>query len=287
MFRKSYFIVALLSIVTIISASEISAASTGDVIKGSGSAVYYLGGDNKRHPFPSSRVYFTWYQDFSNVKNVSDSELASYQLGESVPYKPGVKLVKIDSTPKVYAIDNGAYLRWVPTEEMAETLYGSDWNKRIDDIPVTFFSNYLIGPQITRASDFNVNLVRINSQNIDDDRARWKTQRLQAIAEINKTPEQKVEYTPDASASTSITLSEVEVTASQIRLRWLSIGLTDLRYFKVYKNSQGAITSTQLGQFTDSQIETATTYTYYVEAINTSGELMATSNTINVTTPDS
>ncbi|MBI4280716.1 Ig-like domain-containing protein [Candidatus Uhrbacteria bacterium] len=112
-------------------------------------AVYYCGSDGKRYVFPNDKVYFTWYADFSKVTMVSDAVLASLQLGGVVTYRPGVKMIKIESDPKVYAVAPNGLLRWVSSEAIAVKLYGTDWNKQIDDLAVSFFARYQTGPDIT------------------------------------------------------------------------------------------------------------------------------------------
>jgi hypothetical protein len=123
-----------------------AAAPNGSLIKGmTSSSVYYLA-DGKRYAFPNESVFFTWYGDFSSVMTVSDTELASYQLAGNVTYRPGSRLVKIQTDPKVYAVSRYGILRWVNSEYMAALLYGQNWNTNVDDIPDTFFTNYLVGP---------------------------------------------------------------------------------------------------------------------------------------------
>ncbi|MFA5130535.1 MAG: hypothetical protein WC477_06525 [Patescibacteria group bacterium] len=120
------------------------------------SAVYYIGTDGSRHAFPNAKVYSTWFVGFSNIKIVSASDLASIPLGVNVRYKPGVRMVKFTTDPKVYAVAMNGNLRWVETEALASALYGTDWNTKIDDIPDTFYTNYIFGQKISSASDFNV-----------------------------------------------------------------------------------------------------------------------------------
>jgi len=64
-------------------------------------------------------------------------------------------MVKISTDSKVYAVAGGGILRWVKTETMAKSLYGEDWNKKIEDIPDVFFTNYKMGDSIDEPSDFN------------------------------------------------------------------------------------------------------------------------------------
>ena len=122
-----------------------AAASAGDLIKMEGnSSVYYFDGA-KRFVFPNEATYFSWYSDFSGVVTIPASELQSYQLGGNVTMRPGTKLVKITTDPKVYAVEANGVLRHVQTEAQAIALYGTDWAKRVVDVPDAFFTNYSIG----------------------------------------------------------------------------------------------------------------------------------------------
>lgn len=118
-------------------------------------AVYYVGADNVRHVFPSGKVFFTWYVDWSGVQTVTEMELVAYPLGANVRHKPGVRMVKRASDPKVYAVARGGVLRHITTEEVATALYGTDWNKKIDDISDVFASAYTIGASVVSAGDFS------------------------------------------------------------------------------------------------------------------------------------
>lgn len=115
------------------------------------SAVYFVGTDGKRYVFPNSQTYFTWYADFDAVEIVSPTEMAAMQIGGNITYRPGTRLVKITTDPKVYAVEPGGELRWVQTEAAALGLYGAQWNRRIDDVPDTFFLNYSIGDPLSTA----------------------------------------------------------------------------------------------------------------------------------------
>jgi hypothetical protein len=58
-------------------------------------------------------------------------------------------MVKIMSDPHVYAVARGGVLRWVTSEAVAARLFGSGWNKMIDDVSDAFFVNYTLGAPIT------------------------------------------------------------------------------------------------------------------------------------------
>lgn len=131
-----------------------AASAAGTLIKGSTPAVYFVD-EGKRYVFPNEKVYFSWYQGFDGVESVSDEALASYPIGGNVTYKPGLKLVKIQSDPRVYAVAAGGSLRWITNEAAAVALYGADWNRKVDDIPDSFFFTYKEGEPIVLASDYD------------------------------------------------------------------------------------------------------------------------------------
>jgi hypothetical protein len=123
---------------------------SGSLIKSaSNTAVYYCGANGKRYVFPNDRVYFSWYTDFKTVATIPDAQLASVPLGGLVTYRPGSRLVKIESLPNVYAIEKGGVLRWIKTPQIAAALYGSTWSKKVDDISDAFFGSYTFGDPIS------------------------------------------------------------------------------------------------------------------------------------------
>ena len=132
------------------------------------SAVYYLGGAGRRHAFPNSKSFFSWYCDFSGVKVVSTADLASIPLGKNITYRAGHKMVKFRTDNKVYAVTKGGVLRWVTTEALAISFYGNTWNKMIDDVEDTFYTNYVFGDDIKVASDFNATTAVTSVSNPSD-----------------------------------------------------------------------------------------------------------------------
>jgi plastocyanin len=127
----------------------------GDLIKGKSSqGVYYYASNGKRYVFPNEKTYFTWFKDFSGVKTLSDAQLGVIPLGGNVTYRPGVKMVKVTTDPRVYVVDQGGVLRHVGSEQLANTLYGLNWKNVVEDVPDAFFVNYRIGTEIQTVSDF-------------------------------------------------------------------------------------------------------------------------------------
>lgn len=152
--------------------SSLSSIQAGDLIRGtSRNAVYYYGADGFRYVFGNDKVYFTWYSNFDSVKWLSDADLGSIQIGGNVTYRPGTRMIKINSDPKTYAVGQGGTLHWVTSEAVAIAMYGSTWNKQIDDVPDSFFSNYTHGSDIVGASDFVPATVKDSVPNVNVDKS--------------------------------------------------------------------------------------------------------------------
>lgn len=133
--------------------SEASAAEYGDLIKGETlSTVYYYGSDGQRYSFPNEKTYFSWFEDFDNVVEISDEELADITLAGNIVYRPGTRWVKITSDEKTYAVARNGSIHWIESEEVAEGLAGDAWNTFIDDVPDVFFVDYTVGDSLIDAS---------------------------------------------------------------------------------------------------------------------------------------
>lgn len=121
----------------------------GDAATTVDEAVYVVDDAGMRHAFPSETVFKTWYEDFDDIAYIDPANLAAYALGPNVTVRPGTWLVKITTDPKVYAVEPGGVLRWVSTEAIAVSIYGTGWAKRVIDVPDTFWGNYTVGDPIT------------------------------------------------------------------------------------------------------------------------------------------
>ncbi len=146
-----------------------AAAPVDSLVKASGPAVYYYAADGNRYVFPNAGTYASWFVDFSGVTLISDAELAAMPLGGNVTYRPGIRMVKIQSDPKVYAVTRGGVLHWVGSEALAEDLYGQYWNAAIDDVSDAFFADYEMGAPIGSVQDYAPLLVAETADTINSD----------------------------------------------------------------------------------------------------------------------
>lgn len=140
----------------------VSAADTsltpGTVFAQKGSkALWLLGSDGKAGFFANEGSYASWYgKDFSKVKSLSKDAWLTVSkrigAGAAVPYRAGTKLVTIEGDPKVYAVEPGGYLRWIPTAELADSLYGKGWNKTsLDTLGSASLGYYQAGADVSLA----------------------------------------------------------------------------------------------------------------------------------------
>ena len=118
-------------------------------------AVYVIGAGDVRHAFPNETVFLSWYKNFDDVVIFDQVSMANFPLGKNVTMRPGTNLIKLQTDPKVYAVEIGGVLRPISTEFDAITLYGSQWAQRVVDMPDVFFSNYTTGEPLTSAAHAN------------------------------------------------------------------------------------------------------------------------------------
>ncbi|MFC1702923.1 fibronectin type III domain-containing protein [Patescibacteria group bacterium] len=155
----AFFVFMLLGALPVMASAQSNELPPGQLIKAhSSDTVYYIDSDLRRYVFPNARIFNSWYESFGEVIEVTDDEISGYQLGGNVLYKPGKRLVKLMTDPKVYAVDDGGTLRWVKSEKAARALYGNDWNQFVDDLSDAFFANYTIGEDIDGPENFDMNI---------------------------------------------------------------------------------------------------------------------------------
>jgi hypothetical protein len=138
----------------LVSPVSVSAASAGDLIKGTSlSTVYYLGYDGDRYVFPNENTFNSWGLSFDDVTTISDAALSDIDLaGSNVTIRPGTYWVKVQNIANVYAVGPNGALYWVESAEVAEDLAGSDWESNLLDVPDVFFGDYTEGVSLSSAT---------------------------------------------------------------------------------------------------------------------------------------
>ncbi len=115
--------------------------------------VFYIGQDGKKHPFPNEYTYRSWYDSFSSVRTIKTALLDSVVLGQAITVRPGKRLMRFGSDPKVYLMTVNGALRWIRTEAIANMLLGADWTKHIDVLPDAARLAYSFGADIQTQKD--------------------------------------------------------------------------------------------------------------------------------------
>ena len=170
----------------------------GSLVKNISSfAVYFIGEDGKRHAFPNEQVYYTWFPDFTGVHTVTDADLAAVPLGKPMTVKPGTRLVKITTDPKVYAVGTGGVLHWVKSEAVAQALYGQDWALLVSDVSDALFVTYTFGHDIGTFWYPNGSIVRQNSDVYFVEGGMWRIIRTSQARRDNGVMEEYVFQAPE------------------------------------------------------------------------------------------
>lgn len=135
-------------------------------IRGSSySSVYHVTEDYGRRVYINEQAYFTWNDDYEKLSDVTDATLTVLPFEGVILPKAGVVMVKIQSDPRVYWLEENPddpfmpILRWVTDEEVAKDLFGEEWADYIIDIEPTFFARFQAGGEdIDEVADIEVNL---------------------------------------------------------------------------------------------------------------------------------
>jgi len=171
MFSRYISLIVILSFLVTVAPASAATPAGGTLVKSPDfSDVYYVGADAKRYVFPNEKTYFNWYTGF-DVTTISKEELAAIPLGGAVTYRPGVWMVKVTTDPKTYAVEQGGVLRWIKTEAVAESLYGSDWSAKIHDLPDEFYATYSLGEPIESANAYDPAAARDATTTIGQDKS--------------------------------------------------------------------------------------------------------------------
>lgn len=148
------------------SLQEISSVETGWYVRSYNyPTVYYVSADGIRRPFWDANAYFTWTDSWDDVIWVTDATLPTMTLGSPMLPQPGVVLVKITSDPRVYAVEQdgetGEYdLRWITSETIASSMYGSAWADYVIDLDPTIFPRYSVGGDITSVEAVDMSIMK-------------------------------------------------------------------------------------------------------------------------------
>ena len=75
-------------------------------------------------------------------------------------------MVKFITVNTVYGVGTSEELRAIASEDVAASIWGSNWNTLIDDISDAFYGNYTFGANIDSTSDFDPTVVKESVESI-------------------------------------------------------------------------------------------------------------------------
>lgn len=128
---------------------------------------FYLARDGKRYVFPDeTKTYDTWKSTLPAVTKVTQEELESYPLGGNVWYRPGTRLIRIQTDERIFAVAHGGVLRPI-NEGNAALIFGANWKSLLDTLQDYYFTNYTIGEPIGGPSDYSVQAEQGKSTTIE------------------------------------------------------------------------------------------------------------------------
>ena len=121
---------------------------TSNLIKLPGSTtVYKINDDGTRSVFINEKQYFSHYNSFEIIKEISLKEIQNFPLGAPVTYKKG-SLIKLTSIPKVFLVGDNNELHWIENEDLFYSL-GYTF-EMVNDVLDSFFPLYTISENITQ-----------------------------------------------------------------------------------------------------------------------------------------
>jgi hypothetical protein len=117
--------------------------------------IYLVSGD-QMWLIPSEEVYFTWFDSWDEVVEVSQATINVYletsDYEGDLKFAPGTR-VKAVSSERVYVVGSDYDLHWITSETVADEIYGSDWNQGIIEVNDTYLWKYGTGSNVASGDD--------------------------------------------------------------------------------------------------------------------------------------
>ena len=118
--------------------------SVGGLFRGANNAaVYRLNGDGTRSVFPSESVFFSHGYSFDDVLMIADTDVSLMPLGSRLVMAEG-SLVKLRTSPEVYAVGADGGLEYLLNEQVARDRFGDDWSGLVWDVNDVFWNDYAL-----------------------------------------------------------------------------------------------------------------------------------------------
>ncbi len=144
---------------TLLASALPALASAPEIVRSPVAGPYLLNGQETRMVFPDRVTVETWGDP--TAQDVETPALSRWLLSGVLPIREGSRLVKFGTDPMVYAVGPGGTLRWIKNEQIASSLYGRDWNRRVVTLFTSYFTNYRLGVPVEEAQHPNGTLLKV------------------------------------------------------------------------------------------------------------------------------
>ncbi len=135
---------------------------SGHLVKAdNGRSVYLAAADGKRYLFATESQFYGWYGSFASVRSVPAGALSSMPLGGNVLYRPGYRLVRAASSPRVYSVGASGTLHWIVNPYILTDVFGKNWPSRVDILPDTQLTDYSYGQPVNDASLYSYSMAAV------------------------------------------------------------------------------------------------------------------------------
>lgn len=151
--KISFFLILSLLLNSFVFSQSAHAATCPDLGPGdlfkvpNNNAVYLINANGNRMYFPNADVYYTWYQNYNNITEISMDCVDNFPSPSMPPYgvnyRPGSRLIKVSISPSVYVIGQNNTRYKLESAEVAQELYGSNWASLVRDISDAYWPNYI------------------------------------------------------------------------------------------------------------------------------------------------
>ena len=131
------------------------APSNVEAYKAFGEPTIFLVSNNKIWTVPNESTFYSWFNSFDQVTEVTPATLSVYKdLYENVGtanYAPGTR-VKSTANARVYVVGQDGQFHWVTSETVANSIWGTRWNKVINSVTPDQIWNYQIGTEVNSSN---------------------------------------------------------------------------------------------------------------------------------------
>ncbi len=117
--------------------------------------VYYVAENKIAYGIPDEATFFSWFPSFNKIQIYPKGTIGNTVSKSILTIKPGARVVKFGTDPRLYTISKGARVRWIRDEETLRQLFGNNWESYLATLNAKRKSDYILGTDIKKTADFD------------------------------------------------------------------------------------------------------------------------------------